>query len=98
MNKIDEWYVSHIISQIEKMKKTSIDNTPKTDLYSTTEIIEFMEWFERIKQLIYIQPPKQYVSHIILKVKDESIIAIDYKYCTDKNEDIELVVQHDSQA
>lgn len=72
-------YTQHLLTSIERKRRFSIENAHKTDLYTSDELHDFMDWFNELIKLVMKTPPNYYVRILnIIEGKDGNILSIQY--------------------
>ena len=74
-------YTQHLFASIERKRRFSIENAHKTDLYTSDELLKFMDWFDELIRFVKETPPNNYVRTVnIIESKEGHIIAIQYEF------------------
>ena len=72
-------YTQHLLTSIERKRRFGIENAHKTDLYTSDELLDFMDWFNELIKLVMKTPPSYYVRVMnIIEGKDGTILSIQY--------------------
>ena len=72
-------YMQHLLTSIENKRRFGIENAHKTDLYTSDELLDFMNWFNELIKLVIKTPPSYYVRVVnIIEGKDGNILSIHY--------------------
>jgi predicted translin family RNA/ssDNA-binding protein len=74
-------YLLQLCDEIERLRKVSIDNINKTDLYTKEDICKILEWYDQLKKFCIASPPKMWVTLLVIKEdRYGSILSVDYEY------------------
>ena len=72
-------YTQHLLTSIERKRRFGIENAHKTDLYTSDELLDFMDWFNELIRLVLKTQPNYYVRVVnIIEGKDGNILSIQY--------------------
>ena len=72
-------YLCHVLKSLLAKRRFSIENAPKTNLYSAEELLTFIKWFDEIIVLILESPPNGYVRVVnVIEHKEGHVISIQY--------------------
>ena len=78
LNKPD--YTEVVLSELERMRQTSIQQYYKTDLYQGEKIESVIKWYEEVKKCVKLNLPKCHIKTVVVYESLDSVISVDYEY------------------
>lgn len=84
-------YLLQLLDEIERLRKNSIDNIKKTDLYDKNDVYKIFRWYDSLIYMIKTFPPQKQVAIVCVEEsKAGAIKSVGYKYGT--SELVEIMI------
>ena len=85
-------YLLQLFEEIEQLRKNSISNMNKTDLYTREDIYKIINWYDQLVLACKMTPPTSWVDSLIIKEdRNGHIRFVEYEYSTKKSSIIVVV-------
>ena len=65
-------YLLQLFEEIEQLRKNSISNMNKTDLYTREDIYKIINWYDQLVLACKMTPPTSWVDTLCAVVKSQS--------------------------
>lgn len=78
-------YLEQLLDEIDRLRKSSLSNMKKTDLYTKDDIWKIINWYDQLVLACKMTPPASWVDSLIIKEDGNGHVRIiEYEYSTKK--------------
>ena len=78
-------YLLQLLDEIERLRKNSINNVKKTDLYTKEDISKIIDWYDQLLYVCKAQPPTSWVNSVKIQENSSGCVTLDgYEYSTNR--------------
>lgn len=79
-------YLLQLLDEIERLRKNSINNVKKTDLYTREDICKIIDWYDQLIHICSIKFPTAWVNALVItEDRYGNIRSVEYAYSKNKS-------------